>query len=66
VQSAGFRVLGKGLQRSTALTLLLPEASARLSLRARNLLNKIIRVLLPWHRGIMNMAYCVGQVASQH
>jgi ubiquinone/menaquinone biosynthesis C-methylase UbiE len=61
VRDAGFTVVSSGLERSTALSLLCPAASARMGIRARHALNKLVRLLFWWHRGIMNMTYCIGR-----
>jgi SAM-dependent methyltransferase len=61
VAAAGFEIVESGLQRSTALTLLAPQWSARLTLRQRNLANKLVRVALWWHPALRNMIYCVGR-----
>jgi SAM-dependent methyltransferase len=49
------------IQRSTALTLLFPEWSARLSLAWRNRLNKLVRLTCWWYPGAMNMTYAIGR-----
>lgn len=61
VREAGFDIVDSGAQHSTALTLMAPELSARLTVPWRNRLNKLVRLAFWWHRGAMNMAYCVGR-----
>jgi ubiquinone/menaquinone biosynthesis C-methylase UbiE len=61
LRSASFEVIDSGLQRSTALTLLFPEWSARLSLAWRNRLNKLVRLTCWWYPGAMNMTYAIGR-----
>jgi ubiquinone/menaquinone biosynthesis C-methylase UbiE len=61
VQRAGFEVVDRGKQASVALAMLAPAWHARMTIRQRNLWNKLVRLGLSWHHGLRNMTYCIGR-----
>ena len=61
VERNGFEIVDKGLQKSVALPMLAPAAHARMTVAQRNSWNKLVRLGLWWHTGLMNMTYCIGR-----